>query len=170
MFMIWINMRLSFWINKKEERQDEEKVIICVRACCGCDCAVLLYIISDSIRLRLYKTPRGTSIDWWRGAFLVPDFEICLVVFVHPFDEFYTVVIMSVYEAGMSRTFPKNPFGVWNSVCHCFGNERRAKIGDTAADQRRDLDLTKSVNVLEVLESACRCKLIWSPSFVLFML
>lgn len=52
MSMIWINMRLSFWINKKEERQDEEKVIICVRACCGCDCVVLLYIISDSIRLR----------------------------------------------------------------------------------------------------------------------
>ena len=52
MSMIWINMRLSFRINKKEERQDEEKVIICVRACCGCDCAVLLYIISDSIRLR----------------------------------------------------------------------------------------------------------------------
>ena len=102
MFMIWINMRLSFWINKKEERQDEEKVIICVRACCGCDCAVLLYIISDSIRLRLYKTPRGTSIDWWRGAFLVPDFEICLVVFVHPFNDFFAVIIVSVYEASMS--------------------------------------------------------------------
>ena len=128
MFMIWINMRLSFWINKKEERQDEEKVIICVRACCGCDCAVLLYIISDSIRLRLYKTPRGTSIDWWRGAFLVPDFEICLVVFVHPFDEFYAVIIMSVNKTCMSCTFPKDPFRIRDSVCHGLSYKWRTKI------------------------------------------
>lgn len=84
---------------------------------------------------------------------------------IHPFDELYTVVIVSVYKTGMSCTLPENPFGIRDSICHCLSYKWRAKIRNTAADQRRYLDFSKSVNVFKVFQCSCRCKLIWSPSF-----
>ena len=74
-----------------------------------------------------------------------------LVMLIHPFDELYTIVIVSVYKTGMSCTLPENPFGIRDSICHCLSYKWRAKIRNTAADQRRYLDFSKSVNVFKVL-------------------
>lgn len=60
---------------------------------------------------------------------------------IHPFDEFFAVIIMSVYETGMSGILPQNPLRIRNAVRQRLGNKRRTQIGYAAADQGRDLNL-----------------------------